>query len=453
MKKNDIIELQITDVTNEGNGVGRHDAMAVFVPFTAPGDIIDCRIAKMQSSYAFGIIEGIKSASPQRVENDCAAFPMCGGCSLRHMSYESECAVKQKWVADNMRRIGKTGAEILPIIPSPSSVRYRNKAIYPISIKDGRPVAGFYGKRSHRVIPHEDCLLQPELFSSILSAVLSFIERNNISVYDEESHKGLVRSLFLRIGEETGEVMLCLVINGSVMPKSADFTDEMIKLFPQIKTVLLNENTRITNVVLGYKNRILFGGGTISDKLCGLNYTLSPQSFYQVNHSATELLYGEVGKLCDLKGDETVIDLYCGVGTIGLSLSAMAKRVIGVEIVPEAVKNARDNASANGITNAEFIEGDAAVAAKMLAEQDIKPDVVIVDPPRKGLEPELIDTIVKMGARRVVMVSCNSATAARDIQLFEKLGYEAVSVRPVDMFPRSAHVESVILLRGAKADI
>lgn len=446
MNKNDLITLEITDISSEGNGVGRYEGMAVFVPFTAPGDRIDCRVAKVQKSFAFGIMDKLLTASPQRQENDCPVFTKCGGCSLRHISYEAECAVKEGWITENMRRIGKTDAAVLPIIPAPNSLRYRNKAIYPIAEVNGRPAAGFYAQRSHRMVPHADCLLQPRLFTDIRDAVLDFLTRYNVSVYDEKTHKGLVRGLFLRMGEATGEVMTCLITNGSALPHADLFVKELTGAFPQIATLALNVNTQRTNVMLGRENRVLHGSGFITDELCGLRFALSPQSFYQINRAATERLYAVTADYASLTGSETLLDLYCGVGTIGLSMAKHAKQVIGVEVVPEAVENARANALVNGIDHARFIAGDAAAAARQLAQEGIRPDVVVVDPPRKGLAPGLIDTIAQMAPTRVVMVSCNSATAARDTALFEAQGYRAKKVQPVDMFSRVAHAECVCLL-------
>jgi 23S rRNA (uracil1939-C5)-methyltransferase len=447
VKKNDLITLDITDINTEGNGVGRYQGMAVFVPTTAPGDRVRCRIVKVQSRFCYGIAEEIEHPSALRCENDCPVYPRCGGCSLRHISYEAECAIKAGWVAENMRRIGGVTAEVLPILPSPNPMRYRNKAIYPIGRSpNGEVVAGFYARRSHRIVPHSDCLLQPELFSCIRRTVVDFISRHNLSVYDESEHRGLVRALFLRMGEATGEVMLCLVLNGSTLPHADAFVSELRQTHQEISTIVLNENTRRTNVVLGDKTHILYGDGLLEDRLYALRFELSAESFYQVNRSAAQLLYERVGELCNLSGSEVVVDLYCGAGTIGLSLAHKAGQVIGVEIVPEAIENARQNATINGITNARFITGDAAKAAQDLAAVGLRPDVVLVDPPRKGLSPTLIGTIAKMAPERVVMVSCNSATAARDTALFDRQGYTARLVQPVDMFPRSAHVECVVLM-------
>lgn len=309
-------------------------------------------------------------------------------------------------------------------------------------IADVRRIAkALPARRSHRIVPHEDCLLQPELFSHIRRCVVDFINRHSISVYDEQSHKGLVRALFLRRGEVTGEVMLCLVQNGKTLPKQEAFVAELRARFPEISTILLNENTRRTNVVLGEKNVVLYGDGLLRDTLCGLRFELAAQSFYQVNHAAAQLLYERAGALCALSGHEVLVDLYCGAGTIGLSLAAEAGQVIGVDIVPEAIENARRNAALNGITNARFITADAAKAAAALTAEGLRPDVVLVDPPRKGLSPGLIDTIAEMAPERVVMVSCNSATAARDAALFMQKCYTTEQVQPVDMFSRSAHME------------
>lgn len=444
LSKNSVVEITIEDVTGDGNGVGRCDAVAVFVPNTAVGDSIRARIVKTAPRFCYGIVEEILSPSPDRVQPDCEAFPKCGGCSLRHIGYEAELMLKNGWVRENMRRIGKIDIEPDEPVPSPSDERYRNKAIYPVSVQNGRVCVGFYAKRSHRIVECSDCKLHPEEFGIIAEAFRKWIEQNRVSIYNEEEHKGLIRALFIRKGEKTGEIMVAVVANGNRLPDEVGLADTLLTSCDGIKSVILNTNTRRTNVVLGERYRTLWGSDTITDELCGLCFSLSPLSFYQVNRAGAERLYNIAAEFADIKPEENLIDLYCGAGTIGLSMAKKAKSLIGVEIVEPAVRDAVKNAERNKIENARFICADAAEAARKLEEEGIAPDVVIVDPPRKGLTPELISTIARMGPSRVVMVSCNSATAARDAALFKSEGYSPKRIRAVDMFPRTCHIECVM---------
>ncbi|WMJ83219.1 23S rRNA (uracil(1939)-C(5))-methyltransferase RlmD [Oscillospiraceae bacterium LTW-04] len=446
LKKNAIIPLEITDITNEGNGVGRADGMAVFVPFTVVGDKLKVRVVKVLSHYAFGIIEEMLSPAACRLEDDCPIYRRCGSCSLRHISYEQELLTKNSWVEENMRRIGKLMITLPPAIPSPQADRYRNKAIYPVRLQNGKPIVGFFAKRSHRVEPAEDCLLHPVFFGEIAAAFCRWLAEFNVSIYDETTHNGLVRALYIRHAEATGEVMVTIITNGSAIPQ----TDALIKVLRSactaITSVILNINCDKTNVLLGQKCQTLWGESTITDRLCGLSFSLSPLSFYQVNRRAAEQLYGIAKEFAALSGGEVLLDLYCGAGTIGLSMAHQAGQLIGVEIVSDAVKNARQNAAQNGIANARFICADAAEAAAQLEAEGIAPNVIILDPPRKGCTPDLIKTTVRMAPDRIVMVSCNSATAARDVALFSELGYIPQKIQAVDMFPRTAHVEAIIMM-------
>ena len=446
LKKNDIITLTITDLTAEAMGVGRYEGMAVFVPLSAVGDQLRVRIVKVQKTLCYGIIEEILSPSPARTEPLCPVYGKCGGCSLRHISYEEECRHKQHLVYENMQRIGGISVPETPFVPSPREARYRNKAQFPLVQTPDGVRAGFYASRSHRVIPCEDCLLQPEIFSEIVHFLEKFIDRFHIPVYEEATGKGLVRHLYLRRGEVSGEVMLCLVINGSEFPHCGQFVNAVTARFPEISSIILNINREKTNVVLGRKNRLLYGKDHISDTLCGVKFDLSPMTFYQVNHDGAEQLYRIAGEFAALQPEDILLDLYCGAGTIGLSLAHQVKEVIGVEIVPDAVKNAAENARKNGIENARFFCGDAAAAAEQLAHEGIRPTVILIDPPRKGCSPELLDTIAGMAPDRLVYVSCNSATLARDAALLLQKGYQIRRLQAVDMFPRTAHVETVVLL-------
>ena len=446
LKKNDIVTLSVDGITSEGSGVGRFEGVAVFVPGAADGDLIRARIVKVLSSYCFGIIEEILAPSPFRTEDGCVAYRQCGGCSLRHIVYEHEVEVKNGWVVENMRRIGGLTPEILPPLPSPQSSRYRNKAVYPVRMENGELRIGFFAKRSHRVIDCTACALHPPEFETLLGAVRAYLLRFSVPVYNEERHAGLVRSVFLRHGEATGEIMVCLIVNGSAIPEEKAFCEMIRAASPKVVSIILNSNTEKTNVLTGRRCRTLWGEGGITDRIGALQFKISPLSFFQVNRAGAERLYDAAAGFAQLTGRETVLDLYCGTGTIGLFLAACAKEVIGVEIVAPAVENARENAKINGIQNARFLCADAAQAAAQLRDEGIHPDVVVVDPPRKGLDPALIETIAGMAPDRVVMVSCNSATAARDAKQFDALGYHCEKLQAVDLFPRTAHVETVVLL-------
>ena len=448
MQKNDETVLEIIDMTSDGSGIGKCGGMAVFVPMTAIGDTALVKILKVKKSFAYGKLIEIIKPSPDRAENDCPSFSQCGGCVYRHISYGAECRIKSDKVYEAIKRIGGTDMPPMPIICSGSSDRYRNKAQYPLTA-DGE--AGFYAFHSHRIVKCRDCALQPDAFSQITDACRDWIIENNISVYNEERHSGLLRHIYLRIAEATGEIMVCAVINGKTLPYSDDFTDRVTAACSAVKSIQININTEKTNVILGEECRVLWGEKYITDILCGIKVRLSPLSFYQVNRATAELLYKKAAEYAEPDG-KTVLDLYCGAGTIGLSLAKRAEKIIGVEIVPQAVKDARFNAKLNGITNAEFICNDAAGAAAELALKGVKPDVVIVDPPRKGCSAELIATIAeRFSPERAVYVSCDPATLARDIKIFAEKGYSLKEYTPVDMFPRTSHVETVALLTREKS--
>jgi len=448
MKKNDIIELEITDLTGQGSGIGRVDGMAVFVPLTAVGDIISAKILKVKKNYAYAKIEKIKQASEKRIEADCEFFAKCGGCTFRHISYDEELKVKQQRVSDALTRIGKINDFIMhPIIGCNSPNGYRNKSQIPISRnKDNRIVMGFYGNHSHRIIDNNHCKLHPKEFDDITEVFREWINKYKISVYDEVNHKGLLRHLYLRYASKNDQIMVCPVINGLDIPHKKELISMLRNCTHKIVSIVLNINTEKTNVVLGSKCITIFGKDYITDELCGLVFNISPQSFYQINRTQTELLYSVAAQFAALSGSETVIDLYCGTGTIGLSMAKNAKKIIGVEIIPQAIENAKENARINGINNADFICSDSAEAAENFLKNGLSPDVVIIDPPRKGCSETVIDSINKMSPKRIVYVSCDPETLSRDLSLFELKGFKAREVTPVDMFPRTSHVETVVLL-------
>ena len=446
MKKNDEIILSITDYTADGSGVGKYEGMAVFVPLTAVGDTAKVKILKVKKSYAYGKLMEITEKSNCRTENDCSAFSRCGGCVFRHISYSAELKAKEIKVYETIKRIGGVDLKPEPIMYD-RETRYRNKAQYPVN-EDGK--VGFYATHSHRVIPCNDCLLQPEIFSNLTRETEKWIKKYNISIYNEEEHKGLLRHIFIRQGEETKEIMLALVINGESLPHA----DELISSLKQVagenlKSVQININTADTNVIMGDKCVTLYGEDYISDILCGVKIRLSALSFYQVNRTMAEKLYKKVADYGDVAG-KTVLDLYCGAGTIGLSLASKAKKIIGVEIIPEAIEDAKFNAKENNIQNAEFYCLDATEFAEKSAKEGMKADVVILDPPRKGLTEELISTVAeKISPERVVYVSCDVGTLARDIKIFDSKGYQLKEYTPADLFPRTAHVETVAVMSKA----
>ncbi|MBR1384559.1 MAG: 23S rRNA (uracil(1939)-C(5))-methyltransferase RlmD [Ruminococcus sp.] len=447
LNKNDIVRLEITGITNEGNGVGRADGIAVFVPLTARGDVIDCRIVKVMKSYCYGIVDKIITPSAHRIESDCPVYSKCGGCSFRHFTYEEELAVKQELVETSFRRIGKLEIPFEPILGSENTAHYRNKAQYPVAELDGKVICGFYSRRSHRVIQQTDCALQPVIFKDILNDCLDYINSNLITAYDETAHKGLLRHIYLRRGEHTHETMLCFVVTDIKAGRIfSPLAQSIMKKYPDIKSVMLNENPDRTNAILGQRLCCLAGKETITDILCGRKIEISPLSFYQVNTLQAERLYGIAADYAGLKENELLLDLYCGAGTIGLSMADRVGKLIGVEVIPEAIENAKHNACVNGIDNAEFICGDAGKVAGILYERGERPDVIVADPARKGCTRDTLEYMVRMSPERIVMISCDHATAARDCAILSELGYRAVKGRAVDMFPRSTHVECVILL-------
>lgn len=449
LKKNDIIELNITAMSSEGSGIGRtEEGLAVFVPMSAVGDCLKVRILKVKKTHAFGKIEEIITPSIDRTEPECPVFRLCGGCVYSHITYEAEAQIKEKRVADAISRIGGIETKINPIVSADAPCRYRNKAQIPVGLSaEGKVSMGFFSRHSHRIVDSMDCALQPELFLTASKILRDFIEEKNISVYNEETHTGLVRHLYLRYGEVSGELMICIVINGKSIPFEEELVSRFVSELHQVNTIILNSNTEKTNVIVGKNFRTLFGEGYIKDTLCGLEFKLSPQSFYQVNHNQAEKLYSLAREYANLKDTDTLIDLYCGTGTIGLTMAKDCKCLIGVEVVPEAIEDAKKNAKNNGVENARFICGDAAKAAEQLKSEGINPDVVILDPPRKGCDSALIHTINEMNPERIVYVSCDPATLARDLKIFDELGYKTLEVTPVDMFPRTSHVESVALIQ------
>ena len=457
LQKNQILTLRIERLSSDGSGVAHSaDGEAVFVPGTAPGDEARVRIVKDCGRYAFGILDELLTPSPDRIPVDCPVAGPCGGCSLRHLDYAAELRAKQESVLDAFRRIGGLEVPVLDILPSPDVDRYRNKVQFPVGVdKNGAPCIGFFAGRTHRIVPCPDCKLQPSVLNEIGNALCAFFARQGIRPYDEQSGKGLVRHIFLRRGAHSGQIMVCLVCTRAKLPHAEQLCTALREQFPAISTILLNVNAQNTNVILGSENHILYGPGYIEDTLCGVPVRLGPLSFYQVNTLAAERLYGVAAQYAQLTPDDTLLDLYCGMGTIGLSMAEQCRELIGVEIVPEAIESAKANAARMGkavAAKSRFFCADAGQAATQLAAEGLHPDIVMLDPPRKGCDEATLSAVVRMAPRRVVYVSCNPATAARDAAWLEKNGYHTEKVQPVDLFPRTKHVETVVLLSHKKAD-
>ncbi len=453
-KKNDVTELEITGMTAEGSGVGRTaDGMAVFVNGAAVGDVLRVKLIKVSKNYAVGRIDAVLQPSADRQEADCAVATPCGGCVYRHITYEAEQKIKQQKVADAIARIGGlTDVPVRPIVGAAQPDHYRNKAQLPVGRDgNGKLCVGFFAARSHRIIPCGDCKLQPEEFGAIIRAFLTWAEEVNAQPYDEEKHSGLLRHLCIRQAGATHQRMVCVVANGDRLPKEKRLVELLRKADDTVVSIILNVNTKRTNVIMGEECRVIWGDGVITDRLCGLYFDISPLSFYQVNRDQAERLYGIAADYAALKDGETLLDLYCGTGTIGLSMADKAGQLYGAEIVPQAIENAWENARKNNIANAEFFCADAAEAADVLAKRGVKPHVVVVDPPRKGCSVEVLEIIAnKLCPERLVYVSCDPATLARDLKLLAEMGYQTQEVTPVDMFPRTSHVESVACLSREK---
>ena len=457
LQKNQILTLRIERLSSDGSGVAHSpDGETVFVPGAAPGDEADVRIVKDCKRYAFGILDHLRTPSPDRIPVDCAVAGPCGGCSLRHLDYTAELRAKQENVTDAFRRIGGLDVPVLNICPSPEADRYRNKVQFPVGLdKNGNPCIGFYAGRTHRIVPCPDCKLQPGVLNDIGNALCRFFAENGIQPYNEETGRGLVRHIFLRRGAHSGQIMVCLVCTRPNLPHADALCTRLREQFADIATILLNVNSKNTNVILGTETHTLYGPGYIEDTLCGVPVQLGPLSFYQVNTLAAERLYGIAAQYAQLTPDDLLLDLYCGMGTIGLSMVDHCRELVGVEIVPEAIESAKANAARMGDAVAAkscFFCADAGQAATRLAAEGLHPDVVMLDPPRKGCDEATLSAVVRMAPRRVVYVSCNPATAARDAAWLEQNGYHAEKVQPVDLFPRTKHCETVVLLSKGEVD-
>jgi len=443
--KNEIYEATITDYTSEGQGVAHIEGCAVFIPNSVAGEKYRVRIEKAQKTWAAGKIVEILEKSPHRVNRECPVAKLCGGCDFWHMDYEEEARLKSERVKNCLNRMGGENLEKVEILSAPTVYGYRNKAQYPVAAKKGRAYAGFFRAGTHDVVENKRCLILTEESDRVKDAVMDYVNQFRVPAYDELAHRGLLRHIYVRRGAVSGEILVCLVINGRSIPKAHELIGRLKKI-PGFATLVLSVNTRKGNAVLGDEFITLYGPGYIEDTLCGLNFRLSPRSFYQVNHHQAQRLYEAAISQAEITKNDTVLDLYCGVGTITLAMAGAAGKVIGVEVIPQAVEDARDNAKRNGIENAEFFCGDAGQAALELERKGIKADVVVVDPPRKGLNADTIEALHRFSPRRIVYVSCDPATLARDVALLKERGYSLKNAIAADLFPRCSHVESVVTL-------
>ncbi len=484
MKKNDIFPLTITDMGTAGEGIGHYEGMTFFVPGAAAGDTILAGATKLKKKYGYARVVEITEPSKYRVTPPCSVAAQCGGCQLQHLSYEKQLELKAAKVRENMIRIGGFSEEKLaevtePIIGMETPFRYRNKAQFPVGYdKNGSVITGFYAVRSHRIIPVDDCMLGVPVNEEILAAVKAYMKETGASAYNEETHKGLLRHILIRYGFTSKQIMVCLIVNGNALPEEEQLVKRLSEI-PGMTSIVLNTNDKVTNVILGEETRTLWGESTITDSIGNVRFKISAKSFYQVNPVQTEKLYGKALDYAGLSGNETVWDLYCGIGTISLFLAQKAKAVYGVEIVPQAIADAKENAALNHMENAHFTAGkaeevlpafyagDKKVRSELLgakaaegtdayaagaAEDAMHPDVIVVDPPRKGCDEACLDTMVRMQPKRIVYVSCDPATLARDLKYLSDNGYELQKLCPVDQFPNTMHIENVCLLTRKAAE-
>lgn len=451
-EKNKEYTTLVTAVSSDGNGICRIDGYTVFVPQTVTGDKIRVLIVKMRTGFGYGKCLEVIEPSQYREEPACGAYKRCGGCQLMHIDYAYQAEIKRGIIENAMRRIG--GFEdfsVSEMITAAEPCRYRNKMIFPLGKdKNGETVCGFYAQRSHDITPLEDCKAGGEFNAEIIRAVKEYMAENNVAPYDEKAHKGLVRRIFTRVSKKYGEVMVVVSVNGDALPKTDKLIKKLREVCPNVASVILNVNKKRTNLVLGDKNVTVWGSDTIKDSLMGLDFEISPHSFFQINHDMTEKLYKRAIEFANLSGSEKVMDIYCGIGTISLCAARESKSVIGVEIVEKAIEDARKNAAENGISNAKFYAASAEDIVPKLIDEGERPDVVILDPPRKGSDEKTLDAIVTAAPDRVVYVSCNPATLARDVKYLCEKGYEIVTADGFDMFPNTVHVETVLLLQKCR---
>ena len=443
--KNQVYETVICDYTTEGQGVAKIEGCVVFIPNAIKGERVLVKIDKAKKTWASGKITQILEKSPHRVNRECGVAKLCGGCNFWHMDYEAESTLKADRVRDCLNRLGGESLDTVPILSAPTCHGYRNKAQYPVTGQKGKAIAGFFKAGTHQVIENDRCLILPQEMDQVKELVIHHMNRFHIPAYDETQHKGLVRHIFVRRGAVSRQVLVCLCVNGRSLPHAKELTQALQKV-SGFASLVLSINEKPGNTILGDEFITLYGPGYIEDTLCGLTFRLSPRSFYQVNHRQAQRLYETAIREANITKEDTVLDLYCGVGTITLAMASAAGKVIGVEVVPQAVEDAKENALRNGITNAEFICGDAGEAALELERRGVKADVVVVDPPRKGLNADAIEALARFAPKRIVYVSCDPATLGRDLALLKEKGYRLLNATAADLFPRCAHVESIVCL-------
>ncbi|WP_026691200.1 23S rRNA (uracil(1939)-C(5))-methyltransferase RlmD [Alteribacter aurantiacus] len=444
VKKNDTMQLSFEDLTHDGAGVAKLDGYPIFVPRALPGEEGQVKIVKVKKNFAIGRLVELTDESENREEPPCPIFKRCGGCQLQHLSYEGQLEYKQKHVKDVLARIGG-----LPDVPVHATLgmadpwRYRNKAQVPVGERGGHIVAGFYAERSHEIVDMPNCVIQHEENDKVVQLVKKLAVKYGIRGYDEEKHRGTLRHIVTRHGKNSGELMVVLVTRGKELPNKKNLVQDIREELPNVTSIVQNINPKRTNVIFGEKTEVLWGEEVIYDTIGDIRFAISARSFYQVNPTQTKVLYDQALAYANLSGNETVIDAYCGIGTISLFLAQKAKKVLGVEIVPEAITDAKKNAEINGFTNTEFVVGEAEKVMPWWYAQGVRPEVIVVDPPRKGCDEALLEAIINMKPKRVVYVSCNPATLARDLKYLSEHGYEAKEVQPVDMFPQTTHCEAV----------
>ncbi|WP_346206990.1 23S rRNA (uracil(1939)-C(5))-methyltransferase RlmD [Caldifermentibacillus hisashii] len=447
VKKNDYIDVEFVDLTHEGQGVAKLDGFPIFVPGGLPGESAQIKILNVKKNYGYGKLIEIREKSPYRVEIPKEDMHKYGGCQLHHMSYEGQLQFKQNLVEQTLTRIGKLqDVNIHPIIGMEQPFHYRNKAQVPVGERNGRLITGFYKPRTHEIIDTDESVIHMEAINDAIKIVKEICSELGVAAYNEEAHTGVLRHIMARFGRKTDELMIVLITRTEKLPHRKEIVEKIVAALPNVKSVVHNVNPKRTNVILGEKTQVLWGQDVIYDYIGNVKFAISPRSFYQVNPVQTQVLYDKALAYAGLTGEEIVFDAYCGIGTISLFLAQQAKKVYGVEVVPDAINDAKKNADLNGNTNVEFSVGEAEVVIPNWAEEGIHADVIVVDPPRKGCDAALLKTIIEMKPKRVVYVSCNPATLARDLGILEAGGYQTLEVQPVDMFPMTMHVECVTLM-------
>ncbi|MBD8069630.1 23S rRNA (uracil(1939)-C(5))-methyltransferase RlmD [Bacillus sp. PS06] len=444
IEKNEYYDVTFEDLTHDGAGVAKVEGFPIFVPNGLPEEKAKIKITKVKKGYAFGRLVELYEQSPFRVDAPCPIYKQCGGCQLQHLSYEGQLVAKRKQVEEVLTRIGHLkGVPVNPVLGMENPWRYRNKAQVPVADREGGLIAGFYQQRSHEIIDMEACMIQQEKNDEVVQAVKRICEKYGFRAYDEKNHRGTIRHIMARYGVVTGEVMVVLITRTGELPHKNKIIEEIVATIPDVKSVVQNINPKRTNVIFGDETNVLWGEEYIYDSIGEIKFAISARSFYQVNPEQTKVLYDKALEYAGLTGEESVIDAYCGIGTISLFLAQKAKKVFGVEIVPEAIEDAKRNAELNNIKNAEFAVGEAEVVIPQWKKEGNTADVIVVDPPRKGCDDALLQTIIEMKPKRVVYVSCNPATLARDLRVLEDGGFKTVEVQPVDMFPHTTHCEAV----------